>query len=198
MTTTKRVGSNARISRAQSEARRSRKTDDRSVTQNRVLTDDERLNEFRKSFYQSVLPDLPKLDGFHTCWLTTANSRDPLAARFRLGYEPIRAEDVPGWEYLSMKTGDYPGCIGVNELIACKLPLDLYEAFMYEAHHVQPLSEEQKISTELVEELIERASQEAKSGGRGIKVTTERGNEGLGQDRDVPSFEETLNEVRSG
>jgi len=162
------------------------------VTQNRNLTDEERLNTFRRSFFQSALPDLPAIPGFHTCWLTTTNPRDSIAARIRLGYTPIRAEDVPGWEYASLKTGDYVGCIGVNEMIAFKLSLELYEAFMYEAHHVQPLAEEQKISTEAVEALIERAASEAKSGGRGIKVAYEGGNETMGRDRDVPSFEETL------
>lgn len=182
----------ARTARTPSSSRRARRMDDREVAQNRTLTDDERLNEFRKSFYQSVLPDLPAIPGHHVCWLTTTNPRDSIAARARLGYTPIRAEEVPGWEYASLKTGEYAGCIGVNEMVAFKVPLELYEAYMYETHHVQPLAEEQKISIDAVEELIERASREATSGDEGIKVEFEKGNAQLGKDRDVPSFEENL------
>jgi len=111
-----------------------------------VLEDDERLTEFRKQFYQSVLPDLPKIPGWHVCWLTTTNPADSIQRRTRLGYEPIKASEIPGWEYASIKTGTYEGCIGVNEMIAFKLPLELYEAFMYESHHAQPLAEEEKLS----------------------------------------------------
>jgi len=43
-----------------------------------------------------------------------------------MGYEPIKPEDVPGWEYATLKTGDWAGFIGVNEMLAFKLPMDLY------------------------------------------------------------------------
>jgi len=33
----------------------------------------------------------------------------------RLGYELIRADEIPGFEHLGLKSGDYPGVIGVNE-----------------------------------------------------------------------------------
>lgn len=181
-----------RNSRAASSASRTdRRLKNREVTHNRKITDEERLAEFRRSFYNSVLPDLPVIPGFHVCWLTTTNPRDSLAARARLGYEPIRSEEVPGWEFVTLKTGEYAGCIGVNEMIAAKVPLELYEAYMYEAHHVQPLQEEQKLSQDYVEELIETVSQQAKSGDRGIEVDFEKANSQLGEDRDVPSFEES-------
>lgn len=198
MTRVKKVGAVARSTKAASVSRRNRASDDRTATQNRVLTDAERLAEFRKSFYQSVLPDLPPIPGYHTCWLTTTNPRDPIHARIRLGYEPILATDIPGWKFAQIRSGDYEGAIGVNEMIAFKLPLELYEAFMYEAHHVQPLAEEQKLSTEQVEELIETAARQARSGDEGIRVIKEQGNEGLGRDRDVGSFEDSLVGTRPG
>ncbi len=182
-----------------SASRQDRRLNNREVTGDRKMSDEERLAEFRKSFYNSVLPDLPVIPGFHTCWLTTTNPRDSLAARARLGYEPIRSEEVPGWEFVTLKTGDYAGCIGVNEMIAAKVPLELYEAYMYEAHHVQPLQEEQKLSTDYVEELKENVAQQAKSGDRGIQVDFEKANAQLGEDREVPSFEDiSRSGMRSG
>jgi hypothetical protein len=63
----------------------------------------------------------------------------------RLGYEPVKPEDVPGWEYATIKTGEYVGMIGVNEMLAFKLPMRLYETYMREAHFAAPLREDEKL-----------------------------------------------------
>jgi hypothetical protein len=162
-----------------------------------VLSDEERLDEFRKSFFQSVLPDLPTIPGWHVCWLTTTNPRDSIAARTRLGYEPIQAEDIPGWEHATLRTGEWAGCVGVNEMIAFKLPMQLYEAYMREAHHVQPLYEEQKLSS-VIDVIREEAAAAAKSGSRGIKFELEEGQAELVQDLEPGSFAENLGEVPEG
>jgi hypothetical protein len=137
--------SDERLKKVSDPARRSRAMDDRATTENRELSDDDRVQMFRDSFYQSALPDLPELPGYHVCWLTTTNPRDPVQGRFRLGYEPIKAEEVPGWEYATVKTGEYAGLIGVNEMIAAKLPMRLYHRLMREAHHDAPLREEERM-----------------------------------------------------
>lgn len=124
----------------------SRAVADRATTENRGISDDERVEMFRQQFIQSALPDLPKIPGWHTCWLTTTNPRDSIQVRMRLGYEPIKSEDVPGWEYVTLKTGEYQGLIGVNEMLAFKLPQSLYERFMAEAHFDAPLREEEKLA----------------------------------------------------
>lgn len=129
--------------------RGSRAVMDRALTESRALTEDERLAEFRKSLYQSTLPDLPPIPGYHVCWLTTTNSRDPLQSRIRLGYEPVKPEDIPGWEAATLKTGEYAGFIGVNEMLAFKIPLSLYHMYMKESHHDAPLREEQKLQDTL-------------------------------------------------
>lgn len=156
--------------------RASRETADRAVTQNREVTDDERVEMFRQQFFQSALPDLPKIPGWHTCWLTTTNPRDSIQMRMRLGYEPIRAEEVPGWEYAAMKTGEWAGFIGVNEMLAFKLPMSLYEKFMREAHHNAPQREEDKLA-ETAEMLQQQAAQ------RGAKVVMGDGMSEIGQER---------------
>lgn len=195
----KKVGkTSARRKKAPSKARQSRAAGDRKVAAtHRTLTDEERLDTFRKSFFQSVLPDLPPIPGYHVCWLTTTNPRDSIPGRIRLGYEPVRQEDVPGWEYASLKSGDFKGCIGVNEMIAFKLPMSLYESYMREAHHIQPLYEEQKLSS-VLDVIREEAAAAAKSGSRGIKFELEEGMAELGQDLDPGSFAENLGEIPAG
>ena len=88
--------SDERIKKSTGLGREDRKMEDRAVSENREINEDERVAMFRQQFFQSSLPDLPKIDGYHTCWLTTTNPRDSLQGRIRLGYEPVKPEDVPG------------------------------------------------------------------------------------------------------
>lgn len=136
--------------------RQSREMEDRQVTENRNVTDDDRLEMFRAQLFNDALPDLPDMPGYHVCWLTTTNPRDPIHRRIQLGYEPIKASDVPGMEFASVKTGEWSGLIGVNEMIAFKLPESLYQRFMQEAHHDAPLREENKL-TETAEIMRQQA-----------------------------------------
>jgi hypothetical protein len=148
-----------RLKKIADPARVSRASQNREVTENREISDDDRVEMFRQQFFQSALPDLPKIQGYHTCWLTTTNPRDTIQARVRLGYEPVKPEDVPGWEYATIKTGEYAGFIGVNEMLAFKLPMRLYQMFMEEAHFNAPAREDEKLvaMTEGLREQAERA-----------------------------------------
>jgi len=156
--------------------RESRAMTDRPVVEDRALSDDARVEMFRQQFFQSALPDLPKLPGWHTCWLTTSNPRDSIQTRLRLGYEPIKPEDVPGWEYATMKTGEYTGFIGVNEMLAFKLPEKLYLAYMREAHHDAPLREEEKLT-----DTADFMQQQARASGSNLMIGD--GNSEMGQKR---------------
>lgn len=112
----------------------------------RELSDDDRLDIFRDSLDQSVLPDLPPMPGYHCCWLTTNNPRDTIARRRRIGYELIPLGELPGgWEGAGLNSADYPGYITVNEMIAARIPLTLYNRYMREVHHSKPLGEEEKL-----------------------------------------------------
>lgn len=150
--------SDERLRKSAGDNRESRALLDRNATENRVLSEDERVEMFRQQFFQSALPDLPKIPGWHTCWLTTTNPRDSIQTRLRLGYEPIKPEEVPGWEYATLKTGEWAGFIGVNEMLAFKLPISLYEKFMQEAHHDAPLREDQKLAdtADMIKQQAER------------------------------------------
>lgn len=154
-----------RLKKTADVSRQSRAATDRAVTENRLISDDDRVEMFRSQFFQDALPDLPKIPGYHTCWLTTTNPRDSIQMRIRLGYEPIKPEDVPGWEYATIKTGEWTGFIGVNEMLAFKLPMSLYQRYMNEAHHDAPAREDEKL-TAVLDSIKESA---AASGGQIIE-----------------------------
>ena len=73
-----------RLKKSAGENRNSRAMTDRAVTENREITENERVEMFRQQFFQSSLPDLPKIPGWHMCWLTTTNPRDSVQMRIRL------------------------------------------------------------------------------------------------------------------
>jgi len=135
-----------RLAKEVGASRRSRQSEDRAVTERRDISDNDRLNMFRNQLFNDALPDLPQITGWHLCWLTTTNTRDSIHRRMQLGYEPVRPEEVPGMEYATQKTGEWAGMIGVNEMLAFKLPMSLYEMFMQEAHHDAPNREEGKLT----------------------------------------------------
>lgn len=139
--------------------RETRGRENREVTENRAVSEDDRLEMFRNQLFNDALPDLPEIPGYHTCWLTTTNPRDPIHRRMQLGYEPVKPEEVPGMEYASLKTGEWTGFIGVNEMLAFKLPMSLYQKFMQEAHYEAPKREEDKIAdvADMLREQAERA-----------------------------------------
>lgn len=139
------LNAGSRTRREDGDGRRSRAVDNREVADTRELSDEDRIAMFSQTLFNDVLPDLPKLPGYHVCWLSTNHPSDTIPRRIRLGYELIRAEEVLGFEYASLKTGDYAGCIGINEMIAAKLPSRLYEAYMQEAHHNAPAREVENI-----------------------------------------------------
>lgn len=165
----------ARITR-DGENRQERSNSDREITSDRELTDAERLDSLRSSFFQTSLPNLPKIPGFHVCWLTTQNPRDPIHGRMRLGYTPIKSTDIPGWEHSAIKSGEWEGCVGVNEMLAFKLPEHLYQQYMREVHHLQPAAEEEKLA-----EMARAASDKARRINSNARVDIEEGTAELGR-----------------
>ena len=151
-----------------------REGNDREFTEDREMSEDERLEFFRDSLNQSVLPDLPRMAGYHVFWATTTNARDSIQWRIRIGYRPIRAEESPGWEGVTIKSGEYAGVIAVNEMLAMRIPLSLSNRYMREVHHVMPLAEQEKIRAQ-----IRRISDDA--GRRGSKVIEGDGMAELGR-----------------
>lgn len=133
---------------------------DRPITENRELSDAERIEMFRMASFQHVLPDIPKIPGYHVCWISTTSQNDTLHYRMRLGYEFITRADIPGWDFdmNSLKTGEHAGKIGINEMVAMKLKDSLYQAYMMENHHNKPAAEDTKLVAN-VEDMKQQAKQ---------------------------------------
>ena len=135
--------------------------DEREATADRDMTEEDRFDIFQSSLEQSVLPDLPQTPGYHTCWLTTSNPRDTIPYRMRIGYELIPFAEMPGWNGASVQSAAYPGTIQVNEMVAARIPLSLYNRYMRELHETKPRSEEEKLRARV--ELMKQQAQQVGS-----------------------------------
>jgi hypothetical protein len=77
--------------------------------------------------------------------LSTTNSYDSIDKRIRLGYVPVKADDVPGFESNRVKAGEHTGFVACNEMLLYKIPMDVYQEVMAHFHHEAPLEEANKI-----------------------------------------------------
>ncbi len=143
--------------REEADSREDRELQERTITQDPELSDEVRL-EMLRGGGQSILPNIPEIAGYHNCWLSTTNGNDPIHRRIQLGYSPIKASDVPGYAFSSIKSGEWQGCIGVNEMIAFKIPLDLHNKYMQELHFHAPNREEEGINA-IYEQAAAQAAQ---------------------------------------
>lgn len=140
-----------RLRREPDEGRQDRAMQDRTHTENRVVSDDDRLELFKNSFTQAALPDLPREEGWHNCWLSTTNPKDPIHFRQRIGYELIKGSDLPGYEVMMVKNpnAEFAGYVMVGEMIAARIPMSLYARYMKEVHHTAPMEEEGRLRSAL-------------------------------------------------
>ena len=120
---------------------------ERQPPEESFISSDERRKMFRSEWLQEALPNPPEIKGFHLCWLSTTNQYDPIHKRVRLGYTPVKAEEVPGFENYKVKSGEHAGLVAVNEMILYKLPMDVYQEMMTELHHSSSSSSNQLKST---------------------------------------------------
>ena len=134
--------------------RGSRAAEDAARANSGMISDDERqLAEMLQNFEQESLPTLPEIPGYHTCWLSTTNQTDPIYKRERIGYVPVKPEDVPGFEQFRVKSGALEGLIAVNEMVANKLPEEIYQAAMRRFHHQKPQEEQEMLSLRSEQEM---------------------------------------------
>lgn len=144
------TASDERLKKAADEGRTSRSTEDRKFTQDRELTDRVRASSKRDEFRSNILPDPPEVPGFKLIWLSTTHNGDTIPERMRRGYEPVKLEDVPGYEAWQMKSGDWAGFIGVREMLLFKIPLKQWQEDMQYLHHTAPMDEEQGIKQDIM------------------------------------------------
>jgi hypothetical protein len=121
----------------------------RSAPEDKFISTQERRRMWSEEWTQSALPKLPNLDGWHLCWLSTTNSYDSIDKRIRLGYVPVKSEELPGYEDYRVKAGEHVGYISCNEMLLFKLPMDAYQEIMLHHHYDQPREEAEKIRVQL-------------------------------------------------
>ena len=131
-------------------------------------TDPERRRRMQEIFNDSVLPNLPKRDGMHRCWVSTTHNSDTPQRRMRLGYWFYRHEDAQreNWhadEYAVLDAQSiYKGCLMWREMIAMETDEENAQMIMREVHHDRPMDQERGIY-----EQIEAAGQQIRDmGGR--------------------------------
>jgi len=104
---------------------------------------DEFERQLENEFDDDRLPTPPKIQGYHACWLTTLNSNDSIAKRQRLGYVPVRQDELPGFDPSNgQRLASYEGCISCNEMVLFKISEARYQAMMNYFHHKRPLQDE--------------------------------------------------------
>lgn len=131
--------------------RESRASDDekRAAPETMNMSSEERRSMFRSEWVQEALPKPPEIPGYHLCWLSTTNSYDPIHKRLRMGYTPVKAEEIKGFDSYVLKSGEFAGFVACNEMLLYKLPMDIYQEIMAEFHHNMPLEEQEKIKLQV-------------------------------------------------
>jgi hypothetical protein len=106
------------------------------------MTDPERRREIQRKWSEGTLPNLPKKQGWHSCWVSTTHPSDTPLRRKRFGYRFINYEDLTqyGWaaDIDAIKDGHFAGAVMWRELIAMECTNQEYEAYMREFHLDQP------------------------------------------------------------
>jgi hypothetical protein len=121
----------------------------RAAPEEKFMSAQERRKMFSDEWTQSALPKLPEIPGWHLCWLSTTNSYDSIDKRVRLGYVPVKTEEIPGFENFRVKAGEHAGFIACNEMLLFKIPMDVYQDIMLHMHHEKPMEESEKIRVQL-------------------------------------------------
>lgn len=150
------------------------------------LTQDQREQMLRDDALQNQLPNPPPRKGVHWFWASLTNQWTSVAWYMRLGYKPVKFEELAGWADANMrgKSGEYAGCITVNEMLLMKCDETSYQRFMRVVHHEKPL-EEQKRMKESFQRVRDEVAQE--SGHEGLVVDAA----GKGEASGVPLLDRT-------
>lgn len=175
-------------------ARDDRAMTDRPATEVREYTDDERLAMRRSGFHQAVLPNLPKVDGWHLVWLSTDSKSAPIHKRINEGYVLVVPADLPGWELGDSFVGKWQGkdAIVWNEMVAFKIPMRLHVMFMREDHEKRPDDMETGIMGQIAEMQAssEHGETSVKTEGDGFKQLGKRRRRGDFERRELePGFQ---------
>ena len=74
----------------------------------------------------------PAPAGFIHRWIRTEtlgkDDKPNVSKRIREGYEPVRADEFPDFEFATVSEGRFEGVIGVGGLILARLPIEVAES----------------------------------------------------------------------
>jgi hypothetical protein len=135
----------------------------RAPAEEKFVSAQERRKMWSDEWTQSALPKTPELEGWHLIWLSTTNSYDSIDKRFRIGYVPVKSEEFPGFENYRVKAGEHVGFIACNEMLLCKIPMEIYQDLMLHMHHELPMEEADKIKLQ-----VEQMQGQRDSSGRSL------------------------------
>ena len=128
---------------------RSSQDSSRAAPEEAFISKQERRKMWSDEWTQSALPKVPEIPGWHLCWLSTTNGYDSIDKRMRLGYVPVRADELPGFDNYRVKAGEDIGFIACNEMRLYKLPMEVYQEVMTQMHHDAPNEESDKVQVQV-------------------------------------------------
>ena len=130
---------------------RSSQDQSRAAPEEKFMSAQERRKAWSDEWTQSALPKIPEnaIPGWHLCWLSTTNAYDTIDKRMRLGYVPVQADELPGFDSFKVKAGEHVGHISCNEMLLFKLPMEVYQSVMTEYHFERPREEAQKVEVQV-------------------------------------------------
>jgi hypothetical protein len=162
---------------------RSSQDSSRAAPEEAFISKQERRKMWSDEWTQSALPKVPDIPGWHLCWLSTTNGYDSIDKRMRLGYVPVRAEELPGFDNYRVKAGEDIGFIACNEMRLYKLPMEVYQEVMTQMHHEAPNEESDKVQIQ-----VEQLQGNRDSSGRSLGSVEGEGFGNLNRNVPTPVF----------
>jgi hypothetical protein len=162
---------------------RSSQDSSRAAPEEAFISKQERRKMWSDEWTQSALPKVPDIPGWHLCWLSTTNGYDSIDKRMRLGYVPVRADELPGFDNYRVKAGEDIGFIACNEMRLYKLPMEVYQEVMTQMHHDAPNEESDKVQVQ-----VEQLQGNRDSSGRSLGSVEGEGFGNLNRNVQTPVF----------
>ena len=162
---------------------RSSQDSSRAAPEEAFISKQERRKMWSDEWTQSALPKVPEIPGWHLCWLSTTNGYDSIDKRMRLGYVPVKADELPGFDNYRVKAGEDIGFIACNEMRLYKLPMEIYQEVMTQMHHEAPNEESDKVQVQ-----VEQLQGNRDSSGRSLGSVEGEGFGNLNRNVQTPVF----------
>lgn len=149
---------------------RSQANEEREGEDGTALSMSERKRLLRREWQADLLPQIVDEKGYwHYCWLSTTNPTDPIYRRLKVGYELVKFEDMNQLGVQNqMTSGEFVGCVSINEMILARIPHELYQELMLINHHERPLAEEELLRANAIEKIMDEEDSSGKALGQVI------------------------------